>query len=190
MKLYLVFVLMMLSIATYSQSNNYLKKIHFQFSALAGPLDGEGGTSAQIEMVPGIKYRGYFIGIGSGLDYYFIRTVPLFLELKKEFKPNKNSVFVYADAGFDYPWPSASNKLDQGQMNLDNGHRLAGGIGYQFSINKKMFLQLSAGYSYKQIKENLPGMVTIYDPRVDWLDYTQHYNYKLNRLAFNIGVTF
>ena len=183
---------MMLLVNTlFSQSvGKNINKIQFEMSVIGGPLDGERGTSAQIEVIPGIKFKGYYIGIGTGLDYYFIRTIPLFLQFKKAFVPNRNSVFVYADAGVDYPWLSNSNKLMQGQMNLDNGHRFACGIGYQISAFKKTFLQLSVGYSYKQLKQNVQGWMTIYDPRVDWFDFTQHYNYKLNRLAFNIGLSF
>ena len=183
--------MMLVTNTLFSQSGGKnIKKVQFEMTVLAGPTDGERGTSAQIEVIPSIKYKGYYIGVGTGVDYYFIRTIPVFLELKKVFTPNTNSVFVYADAGLDYPWPSNNNKLMQGQMDLSNGHRLAGGIGYQISVFKKTFLQLSAGYSYKQLKQYVQGWVTIYDPRVDWFDFTQHYNYKLNRLAFNIGLSF
>ena len=191
MKPYLLIALLFFNGSIFSQTTTIsTKKIQFEVNVLAGPVDGERGTSAQIEVIPGIKFKGYHVGIGTGVDYYFIRTVPVFLELKKAFTPNKNSVFVYADAGFDYPWPSANNKIAEPQLNFTCGHRLAGGIGYQIAAFKKTFLQMSVGYSYKQLKQNVQGWGTIYDPRVDWFDFTQHYNYKLNRLAFNIGLCF
>ena len=189
MKLYIAFVLVLISTSLFSQSTSKnIKRIQFRVSVLGGPVDGERGTSAQIEVVPSIMFKGFSMGIGTGVDYYFIRSVPVFMEVKKAFLPNRNSVFVYVDAGFDYPWPSDKNLT--GQLNFTCGHRLAGGIGYQIVAFKKTFLQLSVGYSYKQLKQNVQGWMTIYDPRVDWFDFTQHYNYKLNRLAFNIGLSF
>ena len=191
MKLYILIAMILMSCSVFAQpTSKGTKKVHTEVSIITGPLDGERGTSAQIEVIPGIKFNGYHIGIGTGVDYYFIRTVPVFLDFKKVFKPNKNSVFAYADAGFDYPWPSNANKIAQPQLNFTCGHRLAGGIGYQLAAFKNTFLQMSVGYSYKQLKQNVQGWVTIYDPRVDWFDYTQHYIYKLNRLAFNIGLSF
>jgi len=191
MKLFFLFILIIVNTSIFSQSDiKSTNKVRFGFTVLTGPLDGERGTSALIEVIPAIKLKSYSFGIGTGLDYYYIRTVPVFLQIKKAFRETKNSVYVYADAGFDYPWPSISNKATQGNMDLFNGHRLAGGIGYQIPLKKNLMLLLSGGYSYKQVKQNVQGWVTIYDPRVDWFDYTQHYNYKLSRLVFTIGLSF
>ena len=88
MRLFSILVMMLVTNTLFSQSaEKNIKKVQFEMTVLAGPTDGERGTSAQIEVIPSIKYKGYYIGVGTGVDYYFIRTIPVFLELKKVFTP-------------------------------------------------------------------------------------------------------
>jgi hypothetical protein len=174
-----------------SQVNKINKStIKFQGEAQLGSIDGERGTYIQLQSINGISYKGYFLGIGTGLDYYFMRSIPLFLELKKNLFNKAKTPFIYADGGLEYPWPSNNDKLTLGQINAKHGYRFSAGIGYQVAVSNKSFIEFNAGYSYKQIKENVPGYTQIYDPRIDWLDYTQHYRYNLNRLSINIGLIF
>jgi hypothetical protein len=180
-----------LSEISLSQSNNRNKSlIKFQGEVQIGPIDGERGTYMQLQSVNGISYKGYFLGIGTGLDYYFMRSIPLFLELKKNLFNKPKTPFIYADGGLEYPWPSNNDKLTLGEINAKRGYHFSTGIGYQLAVSNKSFIEFNAGYSYKQIKENVPGYIQIYDPRIDWLDYTQHYTYNLNRLSVNIGLVF
>lgn len=174
-----------------SQGNKSNKPgIKFQAEVQVGPVDGQRGTYMQLHSVNGISYKGYFLGIGTGLDYYFIRSIPLFLEVKKNLFNKSNTPFIYADGGLEYPWPSNNDKLNLGEIDAKRGYRFSTGIGYQFPVSNKTFLEFNAGYSYKQIKENVQGYSPIFDPRIDWLDYTQHYSYNLNRLSVNIGLVF
>lgn len=191
MKQYLLIVLIILAHISFSQSiQKNGKKYQFETGIVVGPVDGEKGTSVLMQSISGIKYKSYFIGLGVGLDYYFIRTIPVFVEFRKTLIAKHNSVFLFGDAGYAYPWASSNNKLMMGQMNLSCGHMLSGGVGYQISAFKSSFLQFRASYSYKQIKQTINGWPTINDPRVDWLDYSQHYNYKMNRLAIGMGLIF
>src|SRR3954471_10659348 len=74
-------------------------RIKFQAEVQVGPLDGQRGTYIQLQSVNGVSYKGYFLGIGTGLDYYFMRSIPLFLELKKNLFNKGNTPFIYADGG-------------------------------------------------------------------------------------------
>jgi hypothetical protein len=190
MNKYILLFLIVNVISEISLSQSNKSVIKFQAEVQIGPLDGQRGTYVQLQSVNGISYKGYFLGIGTGLDYYFMRSIPLFLELKKNLFNKANTPFIYADGGLEYPWPSNNDKLTLGEINARQGYRFAAGIGYQFAISNKSFLEFNAGYSYKQIKENVLGYSQIFDPRVDWLDYTQHYSYNLNRLSVNIGLIF
>src|SRR5688500_20060445 len=50
-----------------------------------GLVEGENGTSLQLQTVQGIRYGKWFAGICAGLDYYELRTIPLFLDIRREF---------------------------------------------------------------------------------------------------------
>src|ERR1700712_5956221 len=67
-----------------------------------GLLEGQTGSSFQIQTVNGAQYKSWFAGIGLGLDYYRYRTVPLFLDLRKEFGKSSNRLFLYADMGVSF----------------------------------------------------------------------------------------
>src|SRR5881227_3562178 len=90
----MVNVISQISISQGNKSNN--SGIKFQGEVQVGPLDGQRGTYMQLQSVNGISYKGYFIGLGTGLDYYFMRSIPLFLQLKKKLLNKNNTPFIYA----------------------------------------------------------------------------------------------
>src|SRR3954451_20111827 len=57
----------------------------FQLVVNAGLLVGKSGRDFQVQAIPGIQYKSWFAGAGSGLDYYYWRTVPLFFDVRKTF---------------------------------------------------------------------------------------------------------
>src|SRR5438067_13301438 len=69
--------------------------IRFRSSIVIGTLDGERGTSFQLQSINGIAYKTYSAGIGLGLDYYFMRSIPLFIQLEKSITKHNTSPFVY-----------------------------------------------------------------------------------------------
>ena len=50
----------------------------------------------------GIKFKHWFIGVGFGIDYYYMQTLPLFGAIKKEFLIKNNSLFLYGNAGGNF----------------------------------------------------------------------------------------
>ena len=65
----------------------------FQSLLQGGLLDGAAGPSWQLQTINGIYYKTWFAGIGVGLDYYTMRTIPLFLDLRKEYFANAGLLF-------------------------------------------------------------------------------------------------
>ena len=59
------------------------RKFHYQGTVHIGMLNGSSSAATNLQTVHGVTYRGWFTGIGIGLDNYSYRTAPLFVELRK-----------------------------------------------------------------------------------------------------------
>src|SRR3954467_15161330 len=97
-----------------------------------GLLEGETGSAFQIQSINGMKHGSWFTGIGVGLDFYRYRTIPLFIDFRKEFGHRANKFFAYADAGVNFAWLTDKEK----QIYQMDDHFSAGfytdlGLGYK-----------------------------------------------------------
>src|SRR5687768_4020311 len=50
----------------------------------AGVTWGGSGQTLQLQSINGIFYKTFSAGVGVGLDYYWQRTIPLFIDLRKD----------------------------------------------------------------------------------------------------------
>jgi hypothetical protein len=164
--------------------------IKFHSFNTIGLMEGQAGSAFQLQAVNGLQYKSWFYGIGVGLDYYRLRTIPLFADVRKEFGKTDNKFFVYADAGANFYW---KRDKDVKQFYIDdkfkNGFYGEAGLGYKLNLNRKLRLAFSAGYSYKKLTEE--GYNFWNDPGFPNAPYPiEKINYNLNRLAFKIGIEF
>ncbi|HVY74956.1 MAG TPA: hypothetical protein VG890_09015, partial [Puia sp.] len=97
-KLFIILVLILATRGTtFAQNPSSSKAWQFHSINQVGLLEGESGSSWQLQTVNGMSYKSWFAGIGVGLDYYRLRGIPLFLDLRKTFGHSRNKPFVYAD---------------------------------------------------------------------------------------------
>src|SRR5688500_14661728 len=80
------------------------EKIQFQAIIQGGMLAGSSGYAGQLQTIQGVRYKTWSAGIGAGIDYYYERSVPLFLQLRKNIFMKPHTPFVYADLGGHSPW--------------------------------------------------------------------------------------
>ena len=72
------------------------KKAIFSSQNYVGLLEGEQKSKLQLQTMNGIKYRTWFIGLGTGIDWYYLRSIPIFLSLNRDFLQKKNrNFFMY-----------------------------------------------------------------------------------------------
>ncbi len=187
------------SIVMYSCAQQKTIPGKWQFHSInnVGLLEGQAGSAFQLQTINGVQYKSWFGGIGLGLDYYRFRTIPLFIDLRKEFGKGDNKFFVYADAGMNFYW---RRDKDVKQFPLDdafkNGFYAEPGAGYQCKLTRKVSLLFSAGYTYKKISEEggylyyftdlaYPGPANYYpDPGMEKIKY------NCNRLVLKAGIRF
>ena len=157
----------------------------FNSIASIGMLEGEAGTTFQLQAIQGVRMGKWFAGVGVGLDYYHIRSIPLFLDIRREFFNKKNAPFIYADGGIHFPWARDIDKPSYEKAEFANGFYYDVGLGFRIGNRKRGFL-ISGGYSYKFLKESrirqICGFAGCFDEAAEW------YRYKLNRLSIKMGV--
>src|SRR5687768_13281730 len=88
---------------SYSQT-----KLKFRSHNYIGIIEGQKGTSFQLQSINGIEKRTWFAGIGTGLDYYYFRSIPLFLSLNKSLCECERSFFLSLDGGINWFWDKNS----------------------------------------------------------------------------------
>jgi hypothetical protein len=144
-----------------------------------GVLEGEAGGKMQLQTIQGIRYGQWFTGIGFGLDYYQLRGIPVFLDIRRNILNRKNSPFIYADGGIHFAWAEKKDKLSWGSTEFSNGPYYDLGLGYRLAVGKQSAFIMSAGYSFKYLKEVRSSQLCL-----NWSCNeinTEVFKYRLNR---------
>ena len=185
MKLFFITVFMFSLMSSAAQ-----KKAIFSSQNYVGLLEGEQKSKLQLQTINGIKYRTWFIGLGTGIDWYYLRSIPIFLSLNRDFLQKKNrNFFVALNGGVNLPWKKNNdlNELGYPRGRLLTGFYWEGGLGYKIGIGKRnnaMLLQLA--YNYKHLGEKT--ITRVYD--TPELDPAERFDYYLRRLSMKIGWKF
>ncbi len=94
--LFLVFSCIQTSAQSIKKRTSYLKP-------QLGILNGNQDNSFQFQLLGGIVSKNWQVGMGAGLDYYKVRSVPLFADIRRYFGGD-NKVFAFVNAGCNIPW--------------------------------------------------------------------------------------
>lgn len=116
--------------AAFSQKRTSFKMPEFSSALRAGLLNGQADKAgAEVQLVGGINCKTWFTGIGAGIDNYSgFKSIPLFIDIRKELREKKNTPFVNADVGYNIPL------RDKDHKNEDWVHyKFEGGLYYELS---------------------------------------------------------
>lgn len=151
-----------------------------------------GGTddALQLQTINGITYQTWSAGIGLGLDYYWERTVPIFLDLRKNVFSKKQTPFVYADMGVNMPWVKAGKNDTWYSSDYSQGGYYDIGIGYRVPVYKSLLANISFGYTQKKFREERKNEMNIFDFSPYGHNSVEHYSYTLRRLSLKLGLSF
>ena len=166
--------------------------LRFQSINQAGILIGHAENALQLQTVNGLTRKTWFAGLGVGLDYYHVRSIPVFLDVRKMILNKQKSPFVYADGGYNFPFLSKRNTSESlwiGDYNKGGGLYYEAGFGYKVDVSKKMQLLFSAGYSYKRLAQtvNVMPWLSIWPPPKEAYEVYEH---TLRRVAMKVGIGF
>lgn len=178
----------------FAQQKNSTRLFQFHSINNVGLLKGQAGSAFQLQTINGAQYQSWFVGAGIGLDYYRYRTIPLFVDVRKEFGKANDKIFVYANAGVDFYW---KRDKDAKQFYYDdkfrNGFYGEAGFGYKVRISHKRFFVMGGGYSYKKLTEEGGSGYFGPTPNIYFAGPTNNnekINYNLNRLVLKAGIEF
>lgn len=172
----------------------------FRSDAYAGMAIGQMGGYGLVETVNGFYNGPWFLGLGTGLDYYRFRTVPLFLSVTRDIlaAPKKGGLYLLANGGINLPWYGRDPlPVDVTSSKFYPGIWWNTGVGYRRKLSPRSdkALMISAAYGIKRLTErqtnsaqytdcNYCGMPPPPLPGVNDFDY-------VNRvLLFSIGYQF
>ena len=175
-------------------SNAQTQKAAWQSYILpqAALVNGDHAVSAQVQVNAGMQKKNWMFGIGAALDYYKVRTCPVFAETRFAFGKNQN-FFSYANLGINIAWaleseytPGAwgTNRIDR----FNNGVYTDMGIGYATKGLKKGTVMIGIGYSLKTVSSTSSEAIYRDFPPygIEYVD--KRSDYTLNRLALRLGV--
>ena len=169
------------------------KSTKFSAALKAGLLNGEADKAGtELQLVSGLFYKTWFSGIGAGIDYYSgFKSIPLFMEVKKDLKQKKNTPFLSADVGYNWPLINKDYKLNNGlKYKFHGGLYYEVSAGYKFVLSNSLSMAFSAGYSYKNFTEKDTAYYGVgpfgqpLAPRVDL------YDYKYRRISVKMAFWF
>jgi hypothetical protein len=168
-----------------------IRKYSFQSINQAGIVEGERGTSFQLQSINGLAKNHWFAGIGAGIDYYHTRTVPVFIDIRKNVLNKEKSPFIYLDAGISFPWKKQNNEYMWYKEEYKNGSFYDFGIGYNTPVNKLGGFVFSIGYSEKKLKEERYTYDYFIYPGINnGTAGKNEFNYRLRRISVKAGWRF
>jgi len=155
----------------------------------AGILEGESGTALQLQTINGFRNKTWFAGVGTGIDYYFQRSIPLFVSVAKFLPEGKLPFYLNGDIGINFPWSKNDIYYFQDPGKISSSLYWAGGLGYKFGSKKKEDgVLLNFGYSFKHLINETEYTNPCLVPPCPVS--TERYDYRLRRLSVKIGWMF
>ncbi|GAC1444432.1 MAG: hypothetical protein NVSMB63_13810 [Sediminibacterium sp.] len=156
-------------------------------------LNGDHAVSSSIQVTGGIERKSWSFGLGAAIDYYRVRTTPVFADLRTYFGRNR-SLFSYLNLGTDIAWPLSSQTRSvwigtrSAESSFSNGLYTDIGFGYALRGKHKNGVVMSIGYSIKTTAETYPEV--IYHPFPPYINEAgeRKLDYTLNRLVLKLGL--
>ena len=154
-----------------------------------GMIAGSKESKFQVLTTHGFQYKGWYAGIGTGVDNYHRRTVPVVFSLLRDIWPKK-TMFLQTNIGAQFLWedrpPASVNSLSYKAM---PGFFAEAGAGFRINLGSEgQGILFGTYYSYKSLTEKAVFTRWCNNPPCSLL--TEYYNARLNRWAFKMGLVF
>lgn len=186
MRYYIPVIICLLSISAGLQAQN---KPRFSTQNTVGLLIGGSDNAPQFQTINGVAYHNWYTGIGAGIDWYYQRSIPVFLSVNRFFTTSpRRQVFLSSGAGVNYAW-GTPDYITNGwgyDTKFSPGFYWTAGLGYKIAIGKQNdHLLIQLGYNNKSHtqKSTLVMPCLIAPCPVS----KETYKYSFNALSFRIG---
>jgi len=182
-------VVLLLAVVCCSSSLSAQQKLKFSSMNYAGITEGESGTAFQVQTINGLQYKTWFAGVGTGLDYYFQRSVPLFFSASKFLSSPKVPLYLTGDIGINFPWVRDDLFYIRDPGTYSPSLYWAGGLGYKFGFRRSTNgVLLNFGYSFKHLVNETEYTNPCLIPPCPVSK--ERYDFRLRRLSVKVGWMF
>jgi hypothetical protein len=133
----------------------HAQKQQIKFSGINqfGILTGKSDQTYQLQTINGVRYKTWFAGVGAGLEEYYRKTIPVFIDLRRYLFSGKATPFAYADLGFSFPYEK-NEEAEWQRSEYKKGLYYDLGVGYSIPLKGSLAFNFSAGYCHKELHES------------------------------------
>ena len=160
--------LFLISISATAQRS--VSKTGCHITAATGLLNGNTRTGAAvIGKIEKVWKNRWTLGLGSGFDHYYFRSVPVFAEIQRYIGKEDKGLFLYGATGVNIPWPTEDQRWYRQGGNwwgsiqipstFSTGYWTDLGIGYGFKGKKGHGMFIRAGHSLKSMGQQYTEQV-------------------------------
>jgi hypothetical protein len=168
------------------KKNDLFKNFHSYNSIQL--LTGSSATSMSWHSVNGFSKGKFFGGIGTGMDYYYKTSVPLFAEARFDITGGNRKLQLFANGGVHIPYGNINKKEPFKTGDFKTGRLLAAGIDYYLPVKRNAFV-IGLAYSQKQITQMVDN--TSWNPVLNELENVPIKElYSFNRYWMKVGYVF
>ena len=169
----------------------------FRSDNTVGVVAGELGNFAQVQTVNGVYKGPWSFGLGTGLDYYRFRTLPLYLSVMRNLSGTAkgSGFFIRLNGGILVPWFSGY-PIPYGVVtrSFTPGFWGNGGLGYrqELSDKSKTAFLFTISYGVKELTERQTSQTVCFAcvPQEPQTTQTIEYRYVNHVLLFAVGFEF
>ena len=162
------------------------QKLSFTSVNEVGLLTGAKGESVTVQTINGVKKGKSSAGVGVGLDFYSFKTIPLFVDVRRDFSASRNTAFAYVDAGINFLSLTDAQKNQLSSASKSSGLYYDLGVGWKLAGKNNRAFIVSAGYSLKQAKYTVQNYFAAPTPQLQSQD-NDRYNYLFRRISIKLG---
>lgn len=179
-----VFVICIMGVQTFQAQVTYRSYNY------VGVVAGQSKSAYQVLTTHGANYEGWYLGLGTGIDDYRNRTIPVFISALKEVLP-KNNMFININAGTQFLWSDKERNQIWGAVaqKAYPGFFGEAGLGYRLQAGKEgQGILFGTYYSYKYFKEKFEVPQICTNPPCN--TSSEYVRSQFSRWAFKVGFVF
>jgi len=169
-----------------SSAQTLAQKAAFSSINQVGLLTGGSGEAFMVQTINGVKKDKYFAGIGVGFDFYGLRSVPLFLDVRRNFSSGMNTPFAYINGGVNF---LSLNYIQKEQARFPTSSPALyydAGLGWRLAAKNNRAFNMSFGYTLKQVRYKVESYSISPTPQLQSENYDR-YRFDYRRFVIKIG---
>lgn len=163
------------------------QKVHGTFGLTI--LNGQSGVDGRLGVAAGYELRKKLsVHLGAAIDHYYLRTIPVYVELQRALGEKPRHFFAYAGAGLNLAWPT-SDQRNTGGWGIVSPVAYQPGLYSQLGIGRTLGKVTGRGFILR-LGHSAKSFTESYTERVwrmpEWTEAPRSNRYLLGRLDITL----